>query len=395
MLAASPLPRPFELTNFSRALSFRLNPFVLAAAIACCVATSAQVRPPRHSPLGIAWRVQGSWREDGVGHLLHTGDPIFPGVLLQPNPEVSSNSIIVLLPDGQRVLYDCFTQQQCTRGFRVPALYRVPDPFAVSMLARIRASLNRDSINPSHTSSEEADLPRDEAVVALGPDHRVDLRGLAAQLPIGQYSYNLYALPSTQPITSRRKFEKQRSIVTLSIPAPGIYRATIIDKLNRPRINLFLAAVRPPLAPRLASQLRKVQELLADWNNNYQGWPVHQFQRAYLEAIVLGLSSPGAVIQAIPVETKEELHAAQEPAFSPNPGVFDGDMKVALHCATPGAEIHFTVDSSQPLESSPIYRSPIVVKGTELTIKAFAGAPGMKDSAVVTGIFRIREKDQQ
>jgi hypothetical protein len=29
------------------------------------------------------------------------------------------------------------------------------------------------------------------------------------------------------------------------------------------------------------------------------------------------------------------------------------------------------------------------VKGTELTIKSFASAPGKKDSAVVTGVFRI------
>jgi hypothetical protein len=37
-----------------------------------------------------------------------------------------------------------------------------------------------------------------------------------------------------------------------------------------------------------------------------------------------------------------------------------------------------------------VYRAPIMVKGTELTIKAFASAAGSRDSAVVTGIFRIR-----
>jgi hypothetical protein len=36
-----------------------------------------------------------------------------------------------------------------------------------------------------------------------------------------------------------------------------------------------------------------------------------------------------------------------------------------------------------------------MVKGTErggLTIRAFASAPGKKDSAVVTGIYRIHDK---
>ena len=37
------------------------------------------------------------------------------------------------------------------------------------------------------------------------------------------------------------------------------------------------------------------------------------------------------------------------------------------------------------------YRAPILVKGTALMIKAFASAPGRKDSPVVTGIFRIGE----
>jgi hypothetical protein len=51
--------------------------------------------------------------------------------------------------------------------------------------------------------------------------------------------------------------------------------------------------------------------------------------------------------------------------------------------------MHYTVDGSQPLDSSAVYTAPVMVKGTALTIKAFASAPGNKDSAVVTGIFRI------
>ena len=82
---------------------------------------------------------------------------------------------------------------------------------------------------------------------------------------------------------------------------------------------------------------------------------------------------------------------AGEPRFSPEPGVFAGDTEVTLHCATPGATIHYTFDGSQPVASSPVYSAPISVKGTELTIKAFASVPGKKDSAVVTGIYRIRE----
>jgi hypothetical protein len=94
----------------------------------------------------------------------------------------------------------------------------------------------------------------------------------------------------------------------------------------------------------------------------------------------------------------DEVHVtgtAGEPRLFPEPGVFAGDTEVTLQCDTPGATIHYTFDGSQPIANSPIYNAPISVKGTELTIKAFASVPGKKDSAVVTGIYRIREDDQK
>jgi hypothetical protein len=100
--------------------------------------------------------------------------------------------------------------------------------------------------------------------------------------------------------------------------------------------------------------------------------------------------APMAAEQAV----ADEVHVtgtAGEPRLFPDPGVFAGDMEVTLQCDTPGATIHYTFDGSQPVATSPIYSAPIEVKGTELTIKAFASVPGKKDSAVVTGIYRIRE----
>jgi hypothetical protein len=69
--------------------------------------------------------------------------------------------------------------------------------------------------------------------------------------------------------------------------------------------------------------------------------------------------------------------------------VFSADTEVSLRCDTPGGSIHFTVDGSQPTVASTLYHAPVVVKGTALTIKAFASSKGKRDSPVVTGIFRI------
>jgi hypothetical protein len=80
-----------------------------------------------------------------------------------------------------------------------------------------------------------------------------------------------------------------------------------------------------------------------------------------------------------------------EPTFSPKAGYLRGDTEVTLRCDTPGATIHYTVDSSQPTADSPVYAAPISVKGAGLTIKAFSSMPGRRDSPVVTGIYRIRD----
>ena len=81
-----------------------------------------------------------------------------------------------------------------------------------------------------------------------------------------------------------------------------------------------------------------------------------------------------------------------EPVFSPKPGLLAGDSEIVLYSESPGAVIHYTVDYSQPVTASPVYHAPIVIKGSGLTIKAFARVPGEKDSAVVTGIFRIHKE---
>jgi hypothetical protein len=103
---------------------------------------------------------------------------------------------------------------------------------------------------------------------------------------------------------------------------------------------------------------------------------------ALLQEGVAGQPAPAAV---------QPSQSTGEPKFFPEPGIFGGDTEVNLRCDTPGCEIHYTFDGSQPVAASPIYGAPISVKGTELTIKAFASVPGKKDSAVVTGIYRIRE----
>jgi hypothetical protein len=319
-----------------------------------------------------------------------------------------NNSITVLLPDGQLVLYECFTANDCARGFRVPSLFHTPEPLAWGMLARIREGLAGDrDLSADAASPPHSRLPRDEAVAALGPDSRIHIEGLASRLSNGHYTYDVRPLDRSHTREFHLPIEKDGPSVTLTLPSFGLYFVIITDSLNSPRIDLFIAAVEPSKAASFQKSYRDTAALMKEWNEYYLGWPVHDFQRAYLESLILGKNAalddarrsaggkpasdrraPGAVSEPA---ADQGAGVTAEPAFSPKPGIYDNDIAITLKGRTPGATMHFTLDGSQPVASSSVYHAPIMVKGTELTIKAFATVTGRKDSPVITGIFRVRE----
>jgi len=222
------------------------------------------------------------------------------------------------------------------------------------------------------------------------------------RLPAGRYSCDLHPLDGRTPKQFHLPFEKTDSPVALALPSAGLYQIIIVDELNSQRIDLVVAAVTPEQAV-IGQSFHQAKQLMAEWTDFYYGWPIHDFLRAYLESLMLGakpgqpaasanVSPPKASIGGQSAKGKiPALATAAEPTFLPTPGVFKNAIEVTLKCDTPGATMHYTVDGAQPMNQSAVYHAPIVVLGSELTIKSFASAPGKKDSPVVTGIFRIEE----
>jgi hypothetical protein len=358
-----------------------------------CLSLLTQAQKARETPAGLAWQVKGTWLVEGKGAPLRTGDALLPGSRLQPPALAGDHSITVLLPDGQRILYECFTAEDCARGFRVPPLYTRPQPFALDMMARIHSVLAANSSDRSHIQDASRSAP-EEAVAVLNAANRVHVAGLLASLPPGHYTYDLRPLDPASPRQFHVALEKTTRSVILTLPGPGLYILDISDDASTPRIDLFLAAIRPAQAAHFQS-FRTAKDLMEQWNGDYEGWPNHEFIRAYLQSLMQGdggvpASESAARASGRPREA-EGVDVTPEPRFFPKAGVFDKDTEVMLRCDASQATIHYTVDGSQPIAGSPVYQAPIVVKGTELTIKAYAGAAGKKDSAVVTGIFRIRQ----
>ena len=359
------------------------------------LAAMAGAQSATKNALGLAWQVKGGWSAEGGLAPIQTGDTIKPGSLLRPIKGSPAHSITILLPDGQRILYECFLAADCERGFRVPSLYRVPDPHAPGMLWRIHAVLTTER-KPEVAPRGGPPLPRDEAVATLDAQSRCEVTGLVGALSNGRYTYTVRTYghaDTTAPQPGPQKtLEKKGASAIFEIPSPGLYDVIVTDATNRPRLDLLIAAVKKQEATSVQASFRDAQALFKDWNDDFQGWPIHDFQRAYLEALVLGINPQAPPALSTPARVKAiGPGVVAEPVFTPKPGLLRDDTAVTLRCDTPGATIHFTIDNSQPFASSPVYSAPIIVKGTALTIKAFATANGKKQSAVVTGIFRIGE----
>jgi hypothetical protein len=259
------------------------------------------------------------------------------------------------------------------------------------LIARIHQVLSRREQDQSSGVDLEQSLPRDEVMAALGPSNQVEVGGLAAALPNGEYTYNLRSLNPKFPRQSGMTLKKTTHTIALQLPSSGIYDVTIFDHLGTPRIDLFVAAVDPVHETAFKKSFTEAHVLLADWNENYQGWPVHDFQRAYLKSLFWKTQPDSEYSSQTATAIPQEADITAEPTFSSAPGLLKDATEVTLACGTPHATMRYTVDGSQPLNSSQIYSAAIMVKGTALTIKAFASAPGKTDSPVVTGIFRIAE----
>ena len=77
---------------------------------------------------------------------------------------------------------------------------------------------------------------------------------------------------------------------------------------------------------------------------------------------------------------------AAAPVASVAGGFFNSNFEVSLTTATPGAEIRYTLDGSEPSANDALYQSPIPVTATT-TLRARTFAPGKLPSAVTTHTY--------
>ena len=72
-----------------------------------------------------------------------------------------------------------------------------------------------------------------------------------------------------------------------------------------------------------------------------------------------------------------------DPTITPDGGEFLNSVQVTLTTSTPGAAIHYTLDSSDPVASSPLYNGPFVIAQTDVVVKTIALHPDLTQSNVL------------
>lgn len=78
----------------------------------------------------------------------------------------------------------------------------------------------------------------------------------------------------------------------------------------------------------------------------------------------------------------------ETPEITPGGGTLSANTQVSITCATPGADIHYTTDGSEPTRSSRKYNAPFFVSQT-MTVKAKAFRDDIADSATKTASFVV------
>jgi alpha-tubulin suppressor-like RCC1 family protein len=98
--------------------------------------------------------------------------------------------------------------------------------------------------------------------------------------------------------------------------------------------------------------------------------------------------SAGATLQDAVLFGALQSMLVAAPVFTPPPGTYQS-AEVTIASATPGAEIRYTLDSSDPNPTSTLYSVPIALSGPT-TIKARAFKPGLLPSEVTTGTYGLQ-----
>jgi hypothetical protein len=249
--------------------------------------------PPSSDPTGMVWERHGDWHLNGSSDALRLGEAIPPGGLITAGAEGSTHSMVVLLPDGQRLLCECFEAKTCAQGFRVPAITPPPKPVVWNMFVAVRNVLllrpmAAETAFPIPVGRAEM-AGNFEMVAPVSPQGEISITPALRVLPPGQYSLSVMKegqqpAASTVPAVQPLDWNSARPLAQVRVGGVGLYHIRVSDQSYIPRIEIELLAAAPASYPAEAAGLKQTRETILGWSHFQEGWPLHPFLRVYLES---------------------------------------------------------------------------------------------------------------
>jgi hypothetical protein len=255
--------------------------------------TAQGVAAADEAPSGMVWERHGEWHLNGSSAVLRLGESIPPGGLLTAGAENPSHSMTVLMPDGQRMLCECYEAKSCSQGFRVPAITPRPSAAVWEMFVGVRnvlllrpASTETPFATPTGRAAKAGNV---EMVAAMSPQGEVSIAPSLRVLPSGQYSLSVandgsQAAASGHPVTQPLSWTAGQKAAPVRLPGPGVYRIRVTDQTYVRRMEIEVLTTTAASLAAEAAGLKQVRQTIMGWNQTRGGWSMHDFLRVYLQA---------------------------------------------------------------------------------------------------------------
>jgi hypothetical protein len=241
---------------------------------------------------GMVWERHGDWHLNGSSNVLRLGEAIPPGGLITAGAEAPVHSIVVLLPDGQRMLCECYEARTCSQGFRVPAINPQPPTAVWEMFVAVRnvlllRSSTAETAFPA-LAGRAAMAVNSEMVAAVSPQGETSIAPALRVLPSGRYSLTVtrdgQTAISVRPNVQALDWSAAQKVAQVRVGGPGLYRIRVSDQAYVPRFEIeVLATPSASLAAETAG-LKEARATILEWSHIQEGWPLHNFLRVYLES---------------------------------------------------------------------------------------------------------------
>lgn len=254
---------------------------------------SREIAAGGEDPSGMVWEKHGEWHLNGSTAELRLGEAIPPRGLITAGTQSAPHSMTILLPDGQRLLCECYQQEACSQGFRIPAITPLPTAAVWAMFVQVRNVLllrPASAETPVPTLTGPAAMAGNvEMVAAINAAGEVSIAPALRVLPSGQYSLNIVrdgsqADASIRPTTQPLMWTVGQKTAAVRVGEPGLYRIRVNDRTYVPRMEIEVLSASATSSATEAAGLKAARETILGWNQTHGGWSLHDFLRVYLQA---------------------------------------------------------------------------------------------------------------